>query len=469
MQKDKKTRSLDNKKGPNKVSLVKKTDTVFTKKLLSLAIPIALQNLLNSSLSFVDTLMIGQIGSNQIAAVGVANQVFFLINLFLFGIASGASVFFSRYYGAKEFDRMAKVTALSITIAVIASFLWALLSFFKPEIIMNLFTDEASVVAEGSIYQKIVAISYVFFAVSLIMSMGIRSLGNGKIPLMVTTFSLCFNALFNYFLIFGIGPFPRMETAGAALATTISRGLEMLILIVIVYRMKMPFRITSKFDFRWNKEFLKSFTITSLPVVCAELFWALGMTCYKIAFSKLGVDALAAINVVDSASNFFFVVSMGIGNAATIMIGHVLGEGDKEKAILYSKRILIITFSFGILMGVLMATCAPIFISWFNISALISAMATTSMIVNSFYHPIKFLNMSFFVGVFRAGGDTKYAFTAEFLCVWLIGVPLAFLGALVFNFPIWAIYILVGFEEAAKSVIGIFRFRSGKWIKTLGE
>ena len=196
----------------------------FYKTLMLIAFPIMLQNLLSTSLSLVDTLMIGQLGANQIAAVGIANQIFFLINLFIFGIASGASIFFAQYYGAKKYEELEKITALALSISLIASILFTIVSLIAPNYIVYLFTTQTDVVEISSQYQRWVAISYIFFAISFTHGIAFRSIGKGNIPLIATFISLGLNAIGNYLLIFGIGPFPALGAEGAAIQASIMRG-----------------------------------------------------------------------------------------------------------------------------------------------------------------------------------------------------------------------------------------------------
>ncbi|NCC65645.1 MAG: MATE family efflux transporter, partial [Spirochaetia bacterium] len=311
--------------------------------MISIALPVVFQSLLNNSLSFVDTLMIGQLGEASIAAVALANQMFFLISLLFFGVSSSSAIFLSQFWGARNKTNIQKVLGLSLTIAGVGAAICSLASLLLPRQIMYIFTTESQVVEIGVSYLEIVAISYLFSAISQILATALRVIGQAKIPLLVALFSLSFNALGNYLLIFGIGPFPELGVQGAAIATTISRFLEVSILLWIVYRRHPVIALKSREAFRWNKQFLLRIIPTSLPVILNEIFWALGMTTYKIAYSRMGIEAIAAINVAESVGNLFFVAMMGVGNASLIMIGVKIGEKQQDLARLYAKR-FIITF-----------------------------------------------------------------------------------------------------------------------------
>lgn len=442
---------------------------LFYTRLLTLALPIMGQNLLSSSLSFLDTLMIGQIGTNEIAAVGIANQIFFLLNLFAFGIASGAAIFFSQYYGAGNHEKMEKVMAIGLIIAFIGSSLWAAASICLPRQIMYIFTHEEAVVSQGVVYQQIVGTSYIFFAISSLFCIGFRAITKAHLPLISSIASLTANAILNYLLIFGIGPFPRMGVAGAAWATLFSRGLELVILICLAFHIKAPFLIKSRQAFALKKDFVILYFKTCLPVLCNECLWSLGMTVYKIAISAMGVGALAAINVSDSVSNFFFIAAIGFANGGTVLIGNTIGRGELDKAQKDAKNLISISLLTGIAMGILMAITATPVSHWFNIEPAIRYMAITSLWAMSIYQPLKTLNTSILVGILRGAGDTQFGLFGEIGCVWLIGVPFAFLSVQFLHLPLWGVYLLINFEEIGKTVVFTLRMRSGKWLKALAK
>jgi putative efflux protein, MATE family len=439
----------------------------FYKTLSSLAVPIMLQNLLASSVSFADTLMIGKLGQNAIAAVGIANQVFFLVNLFCFGIVSGLSVFLSRYYGAGNTEKMRSVTALGLSLTVAGGLIWALASLFFPEQIMHIFTREAEVVTIGAGYQRIVAVSYLFFAVSQTFSIGFRSIGKASIPLYATTFSLVLNIVGNWILIFGIGPAPALGAYGAAIATLISRFAELIILLFFTFKNVVPFRIKSRCDFKWKKDFLATYFKTSVPVFCNEMLWALGMTMYKVAISLLGVEAIAATSVTQSIADLFFVLCIGVGNAGTIMIGQRLGRGDREGTLKMGKKLMIVSLWIGIGMGILMASLAPFIPRLFNIGTELYSMIVKSLLVIAVLQPVKSLNMTAIVSLMRGAADTRFALVAEISAVWAVGVPMSFIAAALFHAPLWAVYLAQNTDEVVKLIISLFRLRTPVWIKQL--
>lgn len=441
----------------------------FLSRLLLLSVPIMLQNFLVSSVSFVDTVMIGMVGESAIAAVGLGNQMFFLITVFLFGISSGAAIFIAQYWGAQDHRSMHKVMGIALLLSIAGALASTALSLAMPAQIMTIFTDDPTVVGLGSEYLVIVAISYLFTAVVMVYSTALRSTGDAKTPLYISSLSISLNVLLNYLLILGKWGFPRLEVKGAAIATVIARGVEVVLLLLIVYRTKRPVAASLKHMLSFDKALLNRYFVTCLPVILNEMFWSLGMATYKVAYSRMGVQVIATVNVTEAIQNIFFVVLMGVTHASAIMIGNRIGENRIDVAKLYASRLLVIGFLAGGVLGALLALSAPWLPIPFNLSPSVAHMATLSLISLGVLVPVKAYNMILVVGVLRAGGDTRFSMFAELAGVWFIGVPCAFIGALVLNMPIHHLYLFVGLEEVFKFVVGIVRIRSGKWINRLTE
>lgn len=444
-------------------------DRRFYTSLLSIAGPIMLQNLLISSLSFVDMLMIGQLGEVQIAGVGLANQMFFLTILFFFGTGSGASIFIAQYWGNRDLKSIHKAMGVGLMTASLGAVTVALASFLFPRQIMGLFTPDTAVIEAGIGYLRIVAVSYIFMGISFIYSTALRSVELAKYPLISTAISLSLNTFFNYLLIFGNFGFPAMGVNGAAYATTAARGLGMLIIIWIAYAKKTPAAGSIREYLSFDRAYVKKFFITALPVILNEIFWALGMVVYKMVYARMGTDVIASANVSESIQNLFFVVFIGTGNAAAVMIGKCIGAKEMERAKLYAGRFLVLPVVSGIFIGGFMALGAPLIPYAFNIQPEVVRITRISLYVLAVLLPIRGLNLHIIIGILRSGGDTRYSLFLEISGVWLIGVPMAIFSGIILGLPIYFVYLLVALEEVYKAFIGVHRFRSGKWINDLTE
>jgi len=449
--------------------LAVETKKEFLSKLLLLAFPIMLQNLLVSSVSFIDTVMIGMVGEEAIAAVGLANQMFFLITLFFFGVSSGGAIFVAQYWGAQDRPAMHKVMGIALLLSISGALVSTIVSIVIPNTIMGIFTEDIAVVSRGKEYLVVVAVSYLFTAVVMVYSTSLRSTGDAKTPLYTSILSLSLNVVLNYLLILGKFGFPRLEVKGAALATVISRGIEMVLLLAIVYGKKRAVAAPLHRLVGFDGTMVKKYFITCLPVILNEMFWSLGMTTYKIAFSRMGMEVIASVNVSEAIQNLFFVVLMGISNSSAIMIGNRIGENRIDMATLYATRLLRIGLFTGALLGGALAFLSPWLPIPFNLSPTVGLMTTRSLLTLGLLIPIKAYNMVLVVGVLRSGGDTRFSMFAELAGVWLIGVPCAFIGALVLHMPIHYLYLFVGLEEAFKFVVGMIRVKSGKWINRLTD
>ncbi len=300
-------------------------DKEFLKKLLTIGIPIAIQNLIMSSMNIVDVFMVGQLGEVEIAGLGLANQIFFLMILILFGINSGGSIFIAQFWGKKNIPKIRQTVGISIVLGVIVT----LFSFVGVELfskgLMGIYTKDINVIARGSEYLVIVAWSYVFTAVGFSFAIALRSIGNTKVPMYTSLISLVINLILNYIFIFGKLGFPAMGVKGAALATVIARIIECIAMIVITYSQKYEIAGKLKEFFSFEKEMLSRFVKISLPVIFHESFWALGVTTYNVVYARIGTSSIAAVSIEGSIERLAFVLFVGIGNAASVMIGNKIG------------------------------------------------------------------------------------------------------------------------------------------------
>ena len=440
----------------------------FLKPTIALSTPIMLQALLVNGVSFADTLMIGQLGEVSIAAVGVASQLFFLVTMFLYGVSSAGGIFISQYWGARDKKGIQKVLGLSIIFTLITCGIVSLLSTIFPSVIMKIFTQDPNVISGGNTYLRIVGFSYVLTGISFMYSVGLRSTGDAKTPLVISLISLSVDVIGNYLLIFGIGIFPELGIAGGAISTSLSRIVELVLYLIITNkRADCPVKFSFKYSLDFDIAFVKKFFTTAIPVVINDIMWSLGMVCYKIAYSKIGTEALAAVQIIESINNLFFVTIQGFSGAVAILLGNMIGAQKEHKARSYARFSLIFSVITGAIVGIVIALAAPIFVSLFHINLEVSNIAIKSLYILAILMPIKFLTMDQVLGLLRGGGDTKYSLYLEMCSIWLVGVPMAFIGVLVFNLPLQYIYLLVGTEELIKMLFGFTRIHSGKFIHKL--
>ncbi|MEQ8153386.1 MAG: MATE family efflux transporter [Clostridiaceae bacterium] len=442
-------------------------DKKFMKKTLKLALPIAFQNFIMSSLNLFDNIIIGGLGVIAVASVGLANQIFFLLNLVLFGIVSGASIFTSQYWGKEDLKNIKRILGLCLVSSIFASALFMLLSLFFPSQIIGLFSKDSQVIIMGGSYLRIASLSYIFTAVSFAYSVILRSLNQVKAPMVASIISLGINTVLNFVLVYGLGSYAGMGVYGSAIATLIARVIEFIMTLFVVYKLNSPLAgsINDMFDFSFN--FIKKFFKITMPVILNESFWALGVTVYAAIYAHMGTSVIAATNIVGTIDRLAMVVFFGFGNAAAIMIGNKIGEKNEKEAFLYAKRFIILNPMIGILTGIVLYLVSPTILSAYNISSEVHTYSRDMLIILSLFLWVKAFNYTNIIGILRSGGDTKYCLFLDIGGMWLIGVPLVALTGLYFHMPIQKVYIFVFMEEISKLIVGLPRIASKKWINNI--
>lgn len=442
-------------------------DKKFLKTLWVLALPIAIQNFIMSSLNLVDNIMIGSLGEGAIAAVGLANQYFFIFMLCLSGVNAGASVFMSQYWGKKEERKIKSVLGLDLTIGFVTSIIFALGAFLFPTAIMRIFSTDLEVITLGTSYLKIAAISYLVTNVTMAYSSVLRSSEQPAIPMYASLIGVLVNAFLNWVFIFGnLGAKP-MGVVGAALATTIARFIEMFFILSMIYLRKNKMAASFKEMMSFDLEFTKIYFKTSWSVIVNEIVWSLGMTAYSIAYARIGTNAVASMQIATTIGNMFMVVFIGIAIAASIMIGNQIGAGEEKLAESYANKIGIISPFVGLVFGFLLWTLAPILVKPFNIEAKTVLSTITVLRIMAVFCPIRVYNLVMIVGIFRGGGDTTYSMLVQAGTIWLYSVPISFIAAIIFKLPITTVYFLICTEEFIKIFFEIKRLKSGKWIRNV--
>lgn len=443
-------------------------DKIFLKAMLAIALPIALQNLITSSLNMVDTLMITTLGQTSIAAVGLANQFFFFYILIVFGINSGTSIFIAQYWGKEDIKSIRKVLGLAVSLSAAMGVIFTIIAFLFPQLIMRILIDEPAVIKIGSDYLRIVALSYIPTSVSFAYSVALRTTGKPNIPMKISAISFVTNTFFNYILIFGKFGIPAMGVKGAAWGTVIARFVEIGVTLYAVYSKNGV--LAAKFSelVSWNRDFVSKYLKTTYPVIFAEAAWSLGQVLYSIAYAKLGEEATAAIQIANTIQNVFFVLVRGIANACTVMIGSKIGSGDEEEAYEYAKHFMIIATILGVILGSIQALTPKLTLMLFRgLDQSLYDVSKTLLVVMGLTFVIRVFTATGIVGVLRGGGDTTFAMIIDVGSVWIVGVPLAFIGAMLLKIPVYWVYAIVTIEEVIKIIVIIPRIISKKWIKNI--
>lgn len=435
--------------------------------MLSIALPVAFQQLITAGLNMVDVLMVGQLGETSVAALGLANQIFFLLILFLFGVTSGMSIFTAQFWGKGDVEQIHHVLGICLTIAISVAVLFSLAAIFIPERLMGFYSEDPEVIRLGSDYLRIVGFSYIFTAISISYISVLRSVTYIALPVVVAVLALALKTVIAYLLIFGIAGLPALGVRGAALGTCVGWVFEAILLVTLVYVRKTPLAASLRSLLRFDRPFLLRVLKTSLPAAINEVLWSFGITTYNAVYARIGTDAIAAVNINATIEELIFVLFIGLGNACSVMVGNKIGAGDKNLAFEYGRRFTILGVCIALAGGAIVLSLREVVVGLYQISPSAADNLRGLMLVFALSAWLRMFNFMLFIGALRAGGDTRYAMFTELFSVWAVGVPSALIGGFVLHLPVYWVYAMVLLEEAVKAVIIFRRFVSRKWIHDL--
>ncbi|MDA3899134.1 MAG: MATE family efflux transporter [Spirochaetes bacterium] len=442
-------------------------DEFFLPRMLALATPILLQNLLSSSLNFIDVFMIGRLGEVSVAAVGSANQFFFIYLMLVFGLASGSAIFTAQYWGRKDIVNIRAIMGIGLTLTMGISFLFTSGTLVFPELIISLFSNDSAVVKLGGDYLRIISLSFLVMSLSISFSVVLRSTENVLYPMAASITGILLNTGLNYLLIFGHFGFPRLGVVGAAYATLISRCVEMIIVVSLTYLRQLPAAADLTDLFRFTSVQVKRYLGKAMPVVLQSVGWAGGYSVYTMIYGHISTESLAAFSIAGSVERICLIFFTGVGSACSIMVGNRIGAGEEERARDYAANFLFIGILISIVISITLFLLRHIIVGIYNLSDLSQVYMLGILMVMSAIMWAKACNIIFHMGIFKAGGDTLFSMFVDVGGVWLIGVPIALVAGFYFKLPVHLIVACLTIEELVKVSVGFKRFLSGHWLNNL--
>ncbi|MBR1403157.1 MAG: MATE family efflux transporter [Treponema sp.] len=441
----------------------------FYKTLFSIAIPIILQNLLQTFVNMLDTIMVGRLGAVSIAAVGLGNQIYFMLNMVVFGISSGCSIFIAQFWGAWDFKGIRKAFGIMLTLCFTVSLVFLAGGTLIPEKLLHLYSTDAAVLHEGTRYLRIAALCYPLLAISFSCQMAFRSTEHVVLPMVTTAISFVMNVSLNAIFIFGCAPLgiPRMGVVGAALATVISRAVEMIITLSVGIARKYEAVGTLKELFGFDRTFVLKLLRIGTPVLLSETLWGLGITTQNSIFAHAGTDSFAAFSIMNTVSQLTWVFFIGMGSASSVILGKKIGANEEAAARAYTNRFCWFFPLMGGIIGLLLFPISRILPFVFNVEPHIIAITQSMLYVLMVMYPFRAFNMLIIVGVCRSGGDTIFASIIDNGWMWAIALPLGLVATFVWKSPAWVILFCLESEQVLKSLCGVIRVRSGKWLHNI--
>jgi len=411
--------------------------------------------------------MVGQINETAIAAVGIATQFIFMFIVTQYGVHSGIAIFTAQYWGKQDLSRIKHLSGMGILAGLFIAALFSTVALLFPHRLMAVFSTDPQVLALGIQYLEVAGVCFPLFALTFSFMFNMRAMGFVRVPMVASMVSVLVNILLNYLLIFGKFGCPAMGVAGAAVATTIAKGLEAIILISIIYAKNYPLAGTLREMAGFPGTFLKKVIATCWPVFLNELAWVTGVSLYKVVYARIGTDSIAAVNIVFSLEEFLFIPFWGIFHGGSVMIGNAIGAGRYDQAFSCGKFLLKAQLAVSLTTGMTMILARDFILSFYQISPATHANAHALMLVTGLTLWAKTTNFTNIVSVLRGGGDTRFGCFLDMTGVWGIGVPMAIFAAFYLNLPVYWVMALVTVEEIFKLSLGIPRFLSGKWIRDL--
>lgn len=441
--------------------------SMFYRKVFALVFPMALQNLINVGVTSADVIMLGRVGETVLSASSLAGQVQFIMTLIFFGLTSGASVLTAQYWGKRDLRTIEKVLGIALRFSILVALLFASIAIFIPAPVMKLFSPEQDVIAEGVRYLKIVGFSYVFTAFTMVYLNIMRSVERVVISTVVYLLSLVVNIILNALFIFGLFGLPAMGIQGAALATLIARMLEFVIVFFYAKRVNKEIRFQIRDIFVKDKLLFKDFLVYSIPVMINELMWGAGVSMNAAILGHLGKPVVAANSVAQVARQLATVISFGLASATAIVVGKAIGEEKYEEAKQYASLFVKLSIYAGIGGAIVILCAGPIAISNLTLTDTAKTYLTMMMFVMSYFVIGQSYNTTQVVGVFRAGGDTKFGLALDVLTMWCFSIAIGAFAAFKLHLPIIVVYMILMSDEVIKIPFTTWRYKSKKWLKNV--
>lgn len=449
-------------------------DKKFWKNTIKLTLPVALQNLLTSSFSLADTLLVSSLGTVALSSVGMIGQWSWLMNMVLIGFCSGATVFISQYWGIQDLKKIRHIGGISILFAFAVSLIFTLLSLAIPNLVIRMFNSDPQVIETGAQYLKTVSVSYIAIALTNIISAILRAVENVKLPMYVSAFTTVLNIFLDYAMIFGKFGFAEMGVRGAALATAISAWLGVILIFVISIIQKNILVTDTMEFFRFSLAEMKDYLKKAAPVVLNESMWGLGTFVYNIIYGNMGYEYFSALTILRSFENISFVIFIGICSAASVMIGKSIGMGDIKRGIVESKRFSVIIPLVAVFVSILIIIFRHQLVSIFNMGSNITELALNTagmlMLIYAIAFPLRMFSYLQIVAIFRSGGDTVTGAKFEIIGLWAFSVPATLIAVYAFKVPFLAAFaIMYIFEDIPKTIFCLKFYFSKKWIKPVTD
>jgi len=442
-------------------------DSSFYRSLVLLAIPVGLQNLLTFSVSFAGNLMLGSLGDAALSGVFMGNQLQTLLLMVIGGIEGAMLVLSAQYWGRKDTASIKRIVAIGLHISLTFSVLMTILGLLFPEQLIRIFATDSTVIAAGTEYLRVVCLSYVFVSVTLPLIAAMRSIEVARIGMLVSLVSLFVNIGLNYVLIFGKLGLPALGIRGAAIATVISRFVEMCVMIFYVARVDNQLRFRLPEFFVSDPTLRRDLIANGLPIMGGNVVWSVNMMASSAILGRFSASVTTAVSVANTMNTLAFVTMNGMSAAVGIITGKTVGAGRTQLMREYARTVQILFLFVGVLTGGVVFLLRYPFVSLYSgISAAAAARSIELITVLSVTMVGTCYQAACLAGLVRAGGDVRFVFKNDTIFVFLVVLPSALL-AVYLGAPAWVVWACLKSDQILKCFVAVFKINSFNWMKNL--
>lgn len=442
----------------------------FYKHTIAITAPIALQNFMDAAVGSADVIMLSFVSQAALAASSLAGQVMFVLQMLLFGISSGASVLAAQYWGKGDRRAVERVMGLSLRITLLIGAAFSLAALCVPQLIMRIFTNDTELIVEGVKYLRYLSPAYVFGGFATVYLSVMRSVERVKMSAAVHCSAVLMNVVLNACFIFGWGPFPVLGIAGVALATSITRVVEVGVCLVDNSLCRI-IRLRVKDLVARGGQLMKDFIHFAVPAAANDIIWGLAFSVYSIILGHLSSDIVAANSVASVVRNLGTVVCFGMSSSAAIILGKAMGDNRLKEAKVWANRFAWLSVITALAGGVVILACRPLVLQFMHlyvtVTDVVRSELSVMLFINSYYILGQSVNTMLICGIFRAGGDVRFGLKCDMIAMWIYAVPVGLLCAFVLRLPEMWVYFILCLDEFVKMPVVIRHFMQRGWIKNI--
>lgn len=439
----------------------------FFHSVCALAIPVALQSMLQASFSIVDQIMIGQLGSVSVAGVGLAGKFASIYSVVVSAVGAVAGIMISQYLGQENRQEVKKSFYLNLWIAFGIAALFTFFCLLIPGQIMGLYTTDTDTRRAAAEYLLIITGTFLPMAGATLVSTLLRCMEKARLPLYASIASAVLNTGLNYILIFGKCGFSPMGAKGAAIATVVSQGVNLLLMLWMMKGQDLRFGKASPNEKSSGRFYWKQYLAMLLPILVCEVVWSLGENVYAGIYGHMGTASTAAMTLINPIQGLMIGALCGLSQAAGVIIGKKLGNREYDEAYEASKKLLLYGVIGSVALSIVIVLTASVYVEIYQVEDTVKQLTRQILFAYALVAPFKVLNMILGGGIIRSGGKTKYVMAIDMIGTWGFGVPLGLLSAFVFKLTIPYVYFILSLEECVRFGISLVVLRRKNWMQSL--